>query len=63
LGLAFAYPGILFLLNAGGAAVLAVSLLRGYQAAWDVAAGLAASTAALFVAVRTVGLPNFQLSD
>ena len=62
-GLTFAYPGILFLLNAAAAAVLAGSLMRGYQVAWDVAAGLAASTAVLFVIVRTVGLPNFQLSD
>ena len=62
-GLAFAYPGILFLLNAAAAAAIAGGLLRGYQSAWHLAAGLAATTAVLFVVVRTIGLPGFQLND
>ena len=62
-GLPFAYPGILFLLNAAAAAVIGAWLLTGTPAAWHLGAGLAAATVVLFVVVRTIGLPGFQLSD
>ncbi|HEX3630467.1 MAG TPA: hypothetical protein VHW91_08355 [Candidatus Dormibacteraeota bacterium] len=61
--LTFAYPGILFVLNATAAAVIAAGLLRGYRVAWHAGALLAASTAVAFVLVRTTGLPGFRLSD
>lgn len=45
--LAFAYPGVLFMLNAGAAVVIAAVLVRGYAVAWHAGALLAASTAVL----------------
>lgn len=61
--LTFAYSGVLFLLNAAAAVVIAAVLVRGYAVAWHAGALLAASTVVLFVLVRTTGLPGFQLSD
>ena len=61
--LTFAYPGILFLLNAAAAAVIAAGLVRSYPAAWHAGALLGATTAVVFVLVRTTGLPNFRLTD
>lgn len=61
--LAFAYPGILFLLNAVSAVVIAAGLLGGYRPAWHLGALLAATMMVLFVLVRITGLPDFQLDD
>ena len=59
----FGYPGILFLLNAAAAIVLAVALLFGLRMAWHLGALLTAVTIISFILARTTGLPGLQLSD
>lgn len=58
-----AYPGALFLLNAASAVVLAFGVFRGIQTAWHAGAALALLPFLAFVATRTVGLPEFHLTD
>ena len=58
-----AYPGFLFLLNVAASVALAVGVLVGFRPAWHASALFAAGTIALFVIVRTVGLPAFHLTN
>lgn len=59
------YPCTRIARLAGGALliVLAGGILRGSRLTWHGAALLAALTFISFIAVRTVGLPNFYLTD
>jgi hypothetical protein len=57
------YPGILFLLNAAFAVVLAAGVLRGLRPAWQLGILLTGVTIVAFVAVRTVGLFGLLLND
>ena len=62
-GLAFEYPGVLFLLDAAAAVVIAAGFICAPRLAWHLGALLTATTIALFVVVHTIGLPAFQLGD
>jgi hypothetical protein len=57
------YPGGLFLLNVASAVVLAFGVFRGIRTAWHAGAAVALLTFLAFVATRTVGLPEFHLTD
>jgi Na+/proline symporter len=59
-----AYVGVLFILTAIGAAVVAPWLwFRGGRLPWLIGALIAACTFVGFVASRTVGLPAFKETD
>src|SRR5690349_3840153 len=53
-----AYVGILFILNAVGALVVAVGIWRGSRAAWGLGILVAAGAFAGYVLAHTTGLPG-----
>lgn len=57
------YIGVSFLLNAGAASVLAAAILSGRAWGWSLGSLLAAVTAVLYVAARTIGLPGYHEAD
>jgi Na+/proline symporter len=53
-----AYVGVLFILNAVGALVVAIGIWRGSRAAWALGVLVAAGAFAGYILARTTGLPG-----
>ena len=58
------YVGILFYLNAAGAAIAAYGIYRGVKSwGWGLGIFMAAGAIVMFVISRTVGLPGMDVQD
>lgn len=57
------YVGVLFVLNAVGALVAAIGMLRGSRSAWTLGVLVAAGAFLAFVLSRTTGLPGYHETE
>jgi hypothetical protein len=57
------YIGVLFVLNAVGALVAAIGIVRGARSAWILGAVVAIGAFAAFILSRTTGLPSYHETE
>ena len=57
------YIGVLFVLNAIGALIAAIGIVRGSRSAWTLGVVVAAGAFVSFVLSRTTGLPSYHETE